>query len=92
MKETQPNPANFCDRIDLNIPLIGFYDAPDPSAFEPLVKPSPGECVFAFYAKWAEGKTLHIIREHYGCGGAGQIRKSAYFDWTVERRSMGLPV
>ncbi|UCE40446.1 MAG: DUF169 domain-containing protein [Candidatus Aminicenantes bacterium] len=72
MRESQPNPANFCSRIDLKIPLVGFYDAPDPAAFEPLVKPSPGECVFAFYDKWAEGKTLLISREHYGCGGAGR--------------------
>ena len=81
MKETQPNPTNFCRRIDLHIPLVGLYDAPDPSPFEPLVKPEPGDCVFSFYKKWAEGKTLHITREHYGCGGAGR--------WMcgVERRS-----
>ncbi len=72
MKEIQPNPTNFCKRIDLNIPLIGLYDAPDPAAFEPLVKPSPGECVFVFYEQWVEGKTLHITKEHYGCGGAGR--------------------
>ncbi len=72
MRETQPDPTNFCQRIDLEIPLVGFYDAPDPSAFEPLIRPEPGECVFAFYDKWALGKTLHITKEHYGCGGAGR--------------------
>lgn len=72
MKETQPNPEKFCERIDLIIPLIGFYDAPDPEPFEPLVRPSPGDCVFAFCENWAEGKTLHITEEHYGCGGAGR--------------------
>jgi len=72
MKEIQPNPSNFCSKIDLTIPLVGFYDAPDPSAFDPLVRPEPGDCVFAFYKKWAEGKTLHITRAHYGCGGAGR--------------------
>lgn len=72
MREIQPNPTNFCKRIGLNIPLIGFYDAPDPAAFEPLIKPEPGNCVFAFYEKWMEGKTLHITGEHYGCGGAGR--------------------
>jgi hypothetical protein len=81
MKETQPNPTNFCKRIDLNIPLIGFYDAPDPVPFEPLLRPEPGDCVFAFYDTWTQGKTLHITKEHYGCGGAGR--------WMcgVERRS-----
>jgi len=72
MREKQPNPANFCKRIDYSLPLIGFYDALDPEPFEPLVKPSPGDCVFAFFEKWKEGKTLHITNKHYGCGGAGR--------------------
>lgn len=72
MREMQPNPSDLCKRIDLKIPLIGFYDAPDPILFEPLIKPEPGDCVFAFYEKWAEGITLHITKEHYGCGGAGR--------------------
>ena len=72
MREIQPETTNFCRRIDLKIPLVGFYDAPEPKAFEPVIKPEPGECVFAFYEKWAEGKTLHITKKHYGCGGAGR--------------------
>jgi hypothetical protein len=72
MRENQPDPTNFCRRIDIKIPLVGFYDAPDPAAFEPLIKPEPGDCVFAFYEKWAEGQTLHITKKHYGCGGAGR--------------------
>ena len=72
MKKIQPDPTHLCTRIDYNLPLIGFYDAPDPAAFEPLVMPEPGDCVFTFYEKWKEGKTLHITKEHYGCGGAGR--------------------
>jgi len=72
MNNIQPNPKNLCKRIDLNIPLFGFYDAPDPSAFEPRVIPNPGDCVFTFYEKWNQGTTLHINEEHYGCGGAGR--------------------
>jgi hypothetical protein len=72
MKEMQPNPKNLCRRIDLKTFLIGFYDAPDATPFEPLVKPNPGECVFTFYKNWLKGKTLHITKEHYGCGGAGR--------------------
>ena len=45
---------------------------PDPAPFEPLIRPKPGNCVFAFYKNWLEGKTLHITKEHYGCGGAGR--------------------
>jgi hypothetical protein len=72
MRKMQPNPENLCKRIDLNIPLIGFYDAPDPIPYEPLIKPEPGDCVFVFFERWAEGMTLHITEEHYGCGGAGR--------------------
>jgi hypothetical protein len=72
MKERQPNPTILRRRIDLKIPLIGFYDAPHPELFEPLVKPAPGDCIFTFYRDWLEGKTLHITKEHYGCGGAGR--------------------
>ncbi len=59
--------------IDFSIPLIGFYNAPDESAFAPLVQPKPGKwaCVFAFYKRWLKGETLHITRDNYGCGGAG---------------------
>jgi hypothetical protein len=72
MNNIQPNPADLCKRIDLNIPLIGFYDAPDPEAFEPRVIPNTGDCVFVFYKKWIQGITLHINEKHYGCGGAGR--------------------
>ena len=72
MREIQPDPINLCRRIDYKLPLIGFYDAPDPAAFEPTIKPKPGDCVFSFYEQWVEGKSLHITKEHYGCGGAGR--------------------
>ena len=64
MKEIQPDPANLCKRIDYTLPLIGFYSAPEPGAFEPLIRTEPGDCVFAFYGKWKEGKTLHITEDH----------------------------
>lgn len=72
MKDKQPNPDILSQRIDLTIPLIGFYDAPDPKSFAPTVIPDPGECVFAFYGNWLNGETLHITKHHYGCGGAGR--------------------
>lgn len=72
MKEVQPDYSQIVKRIDLSIPLIGFYDAPDPGPFEPLIKPNQGDCVFLFYKNWLKGQTLHITKEHYGCGGAGR--------------------
>jgi hypothetical protein len=70
---TQPDPGNLIEQIGLNILPIGFYDAPDARPFEPLTGPQPGRraCVFAFYRQWLTGKTLHLTREAYGCGGAG---------------------
>jgi hypothetical protein len=68
----QPDPRNLTEIIDLQLPLIGFYDAPDESPFYPLVEPnSDKRCVFAFFNDWLNGETLHITKDHYGCGGAG---------------------
>ena len=68
----QPDPTNLLKKIGLDTPPIGFYDAPDPSPFTPLVKPRSGErqCVFAFYNQWMRGTTLHITKEKFGCRGA----------------------
>jgi len=69
----QPDPTHLMDKIGLSLPLIGVYDAPDPTKFEPLVAPKPGRwaCVFMFYKKWMEGHSLHITKDNFGCGGAG---------------------
>ncbi|MFC1871271.1 DUF169 domain-containing protein [Chloroflexota bacterium] len=68
----QPDPTNLIKRIGLTVPLIGFYDAPDTSLFEPLVRPKSGKraCVFAFYKQWLKSKTVHITEDNAGCGGA----------------------
>jgi hypothetical protein len=71
-KELQPDYRKLIKRIELDLPLVGFYDAPDPKPFEPLVKPKEGNCVFSFYKNWLRGETLHIAKSHYGCGGAGR--------------------
>jgi hypothetical protein len=69
----QPDPQMLLDKIGLEFPLIGFYDAPDPGQFEPLVEPEPGKraCVFQFFDAWRDSQTLRITRDNYGCGGAG---------------------
>ncbi|MFC1867016.1 DUF169 domain-containing protein [Thermodesulfobacteriota bacterium] len=69
----QPDPTNLLNKIVITHPLIGLYDAPDPSPFEPLVKPKTGKwaCVFMFYKSWLNGQTLHITKDNFGCGGAG---------------------
>lgn len=67
----QPNPENLLKELEYSLPLIGFYDSPEPEAFAPLVTPEPGQCVFDFYPNWIRGETLLITKTRYGCGGAG---------------------
>lgn len=69
----QPNPDNLLKKAGITHPLIGFYDAPDPAPFEPILTPKSGKwaCVFMFYKKWLEGHALMIEKENFGCGGAG---------------------
>ena len=69
-EDKQPDPSRLLERLDIGLPLIGFYDAPEPALFEPLVEPGPGQCVFCAYENWLEGQTLHLTKERYGCGGA----------------------
>lgn len=76
-----PKPDNLIKRIGLNFPLISFYDSPETEPFKPLVKPEPGDCVFMFFKNWIRGQTLHITRDHYGCGGAG------HWMWGIKSRS-----
>jgi len=77
------DPRNLLRIAGVETPLIGFYDAPDPAPFEPVVQPAPRSrvCVFAFYERWLEGQTLHITRERCGCRGA------AHWLFGVETRS-----
>lgn len=69
-QKEQPDPERLQERLQISLPLIGFYDAPDPALFGPLVEPGPGQCVFCFYKDWLAGRTLHLTKERYGCGGA----------------------
>jgi len=68
-----PDPTTLLQIAGIEIPLVGFYDAPDPAAFEPLAAPKPRTraCVFSFYRRWLQGQTLHITAGNPGCGGAG---------------------
>lgn len=67
------DPSRLLGRLDIRLPLIGFYDIPDTRGFDPVVAPEPGRhmCVFAFFGDWLQGRTLLITRDNFGCGGAG---------------------
>jgi hypothetical protein len=74
-----PDPGVLLARLRIGPPLIGFYDAPDGTAFEPIVTPKKNDCVFSFYGNWLSGETLRITRENFGCGGAGNCFWSIQF-------------
>lgn len=66
-----PDPATIIDALSIGEAVIGFYDAPDPAPFAPLIEPSgTHKCVFASYARWCEGKTLHVTEHLHGCGAS----------------------
>ena len=69
----QPDPNELLEAIGLEVPLVGLYDTPDVTPFEPLVAPEPGKraCIFAFYRNWRRGETLRLTKEVHGCRGAG---------------------
>jgi hypothetical protein len=65
----QPDPTAILEKLAITEPLIGFYDAPDPTPFAPLIEPADEhECIFASYPRWREGATLHITETKHGCG------------------------
>ncbi len=71
----QPDPSYLLAALNVSLPPIGLYDAPDPEAFAPLVAPRPGaahgECLFSHFRDWQAGKTAHLTAENFGCPGAG---------------------
>jgi hypothetical protein len=65
----QPDFNYLIEKTGIQLPLIGFYDAPDKSVFEPLILSK--SCIFAAFKHWANGKSLLLTSEQFGCGGAG---------------------
>ncbi len=70
----QPDPTRLLEKTGIMTPLIGFYDAPSTSPYAPTMEPKPDgrTCTFAFYKPWLSGKTLHLTKDIFGCGGAGR--------------------
>jgi len=60
-------------KLDLNIPLIGIYDAPEDTDFGDVATAPRNKhsCFFAYYKKWLKGTTVKLSRSNYGCGGCG---------------------
>jgi len=67
--KTQPDYLYLMNKTGIKFPLIGFYDTPDTSIFEPLAKSKT--CVFAYFKQWEKGRSVHLTKEQFGCLGAG---------------------
>lgn len=67
-----PNPSFLLEKTEIDQPLIAFYDAPDTKPFEPTIAPNKKghACMYSFYKKWLDGKTVVLTKENFGCGGA----------------------
>ncbi len=72
MLSQQPDPLRLLKQLDLKLPILGFYDAPDPVPFAPTVTPKEGACIFSHYANWLKGETLQLTPTQFGCRGAGR--------------------
>jgi COG2043 family uncharacterized protein len=75
MQATDSGSISFIvDRLGIEEPVIGFYDAPDPAPFAPLVRPGAGgrTCIWAFYDRWRQGDTLYLTEDRCGCRGCGR--------------------
>lgn len=64
-----PDPTNLLSKAGIKTPLIGFYDLPDPTPFEPFSK--PGRCMFEAYQAWLEGKYICLSADEFSCRGGG---------------------
>lgn len=65
----QPDFCYLIEKTGITFPLIGFYDVPDTSLFEPFIESKA--CIFAYFKKWEKGVSLLLTKEQFGCGGAG---------------------
>jgi hypothetical protein len=67
-----PDPSQLLERIGMKLPLLAFYDAPDPAPFDPVIQPAEGACIFSHYTSWLDGVTLELTKDSFGCRGAGR--------------------
>lgn len=61
------------DKLNIDLPLIGVYDAPHDAEFDRIIEPVSHRrtCVFAYFNAWMRGQTLKLSSTNYGCNGSG---------------------
>ncbi len=61
------------DKLEIEYPPVGIYDAPADSEFNPTIQPIPQKhtCIFAYFNAWKRGQTLQLTSTNYSCRGCG---------------------
>ena len=79
----KPDPTNLLEIADIKIPLIGFYDVPDPRPFEPFARPK--RCFFSCYEKRNYSWALHSSMSLSGLqeGRVISTRSSTLSGWSL---------
>ena len=68
----KPDPTNLLNVLEISNPLIGYYDAPKKSPFEPFT--AAKQCIFSCYQGWVRGKSTCLSEQAVRtieCPGAG---------------------
>ncbi len=68
----QPDPTNLNSMAEISNPLMGYYDTPEKSLFEPFV--DARQCIFSCYPGWMQGQSTCLSERNVGaieCPGAG---------------------
>ncbi len=68
----KPDPTNLLNILEISDPIIGFYDTPEKSLFEPFIVAK--QCVFSCYQGWMKGKSTCLSQQDVRaieCPGAG---------------------
>ena len=61
------------DKLNVNLPLIGVYDAPHDALFDRVIEPVSyrRKSIFAYYNAWMRGQTLKLTSLNYGSDESG---------------------
>lgn len=61
------------DRLGIDLPLVGVYDAPHDASFGHVIEPvlHRKTCMFAYYSAWMRGQILKLTSTNFGCNGCG---------------------
>ena len=88
-----PDSSYLLSCLNLETPLIGFYDVDDFSAFEPIVKTK--KCIFSAYDNWKNGESVCLEKGTSPCPGGSYwvgnkefLTPSKFADFLYEKEGL----